>query len=619
MRIVKCNDYHPSHTKLSKIFTEILVQRLDTKEIISNKHKTTNGFVLITELIDVGLITIKRAKSIQRFKSLLEEAKSDLLDSSVVNDFILCKYTPDIVEFFNKIDVDRIKESHIFEIVLDCKKFHTRLKDEYFHYIFKELLSIDFKSDKFNIYSHEINRIIDCFIPYILYRGYSIETISDLANIYISKEWQDKKSVIKFLNHFRNAKRKLKILIKTPKDTEEAKFLIEYLRSTNEKVKKIDYNSAIKEIYDASNFDYNGEDLYEITPEAIDPHSKIRLIYEKSLKNLLFKGERLSLQYFTTFFENIYWKFDNNWHKYQTASLPLDPINVKNRASTLRHTLYKLSSDFGLAFNYRDDLPKINSLKDAIYYYNFALGSKSIENSISLLWTALECLLPYRRYETDIENVQYFVSKCLSLGVIGRQLYAFVLRFLQTNKENAWALDSIATPNRKKILQPETMADWSRWLCTEFLDEDPYKELEPISNLLCKEFCFLNEIYSGKHIKHKTINYFITRIKKSETSIKYQLDRIYLHRNQIVHSGKFINEYSNLWSHLEWYVGKLLAYGFFKFMQNPESEFNKELVYLELEADADAITNILTVNKDKPMVEIASYFEKLFTHTWQFF
>ena len=42
----------------------------------------------------------------------------------------------------------------------------------------------------------------------------------------------------------------------------------------------------------------------------------------------------------------------------------------------------------------------------------------------------------------------------------------------------------------------------------------------------------------------------------SRDSLDFQIQRIYVHRNQIIQFGDFINEYTNLWMNIEWYTGK---------------------------------------------------------------
>src|SRR5690606_8219595 len=86
-----------------------------------------------------------------------------------------------------------------------------------------------------------------------------------------------------------------------------------------------------------------------------------------------------------------------------------------------------------------------------------------------------------------------------------------------------------------------------------------FQLLKRCSELLAFEYCNFAQPISEGNLK-----WIYNRITRSKQSIEHQLQRIYLHRNQIVHSGDMINEYSNLWLHLEWYVGKILYYSLLK-------------------------------------------------------
>jgi hypothetical protein len=234
------------------------------------------------------------------------------------------------------------------------------------------------------------------------------------------------------------------------------------------------------------------------------------------------------------------------------------------------------------------------------------------------LWSSLESLIPYRFLSNDIENIQYFVSKSLSIGAVGRRVTSFALRLIQSSEFDR-TLDFKALGIHPELsFYRDKFTYWPFWLADDSKingKDDPYEIIKNSSNLLCKQYTDLNMLLSGHKYLYK-VKSISNLIQASKASIEYQLDRIYLHRNQIVHSGKFINEYSNLWTHLEWYVGKLLSYCLFKYYQGEFS--TKEKVFLELEADYDLLTNLLKNHENKKVSEIQFSFKKIFEHTWQF-
>src|SRR5215212_6678002 len=138
-------DWHKSHTPLSKYFIERLKQRVDYSETISNKHRTTNGFTLISEIVEVCSVTITREKSIHRLISLLKESTSDNISYSIVNDFILKKHHRDIIGYYKGLDIGRVKSDvkFISELKLKSEKFKVRLNLYYYENLREELLSID--------------------------------------------------------------------------------------------------------------------------------------------------------------------------------------------------------------------------------------------------------------------------------------------------------------------------------------------------------------------------------------------------------------------------------------------------------------------------------------------
>jgi hypothetical protein len=619
MWIAKKGNWHESHTDLSKYFIERLKQRVDYEETISNRHRTTNGFTLINEISEVALLTQKRIKSVHRLISLITESASKVINSSIVNDYILQKYHTDIIDFYSKINPNKLKDNgkELSELLNKSRINVLRLQGDYYSNLIYELEKIDFSSGEFERNSIIIDKLIECLIPYLLHQGYSVTSISDVAYRYIKKP-NATNSPLQIIKNFSNERRDYCFLLKVEKDREEINSILNYLNS-----KSVEFEITTKEdisdfIFDDFNIEEN-EILYLIKHSTIDPHNYLRNIYEIGLKNHVAIKDRISLQFFTNFFDSVYWRFDLKKHKFQKSNISIDPINVPKRNSTLLTTLETLKRSYDFQFDEKEGIPFVLDIRDSLYYYNLALGSKSIENSLSLLWTSLETLLPYRLKNNDIENVQYFVSKSLSIGAIGREITSFASRFNNTNWVNNESLANLGLYTSYINYKPEGIRKWIDWLATEYsADNDPYETLKENSNLLCKNFCTLNDVFTGKN--DNSVEYWLKKIKNSETSIKYQLDRIYLHRNQIVHSGKFINEYSNLWNHLEWYVGKLLSFTIIKFIQlEDKNDFDKEQIFMQLEADIDLLINLLENNKSKKISEIDFAYTLVARESWQFF
>jgi hypothetical protein len=618
MWVSKSIDWHANHTELTKYFFEKIKQQVDYDEVLSNKHRTTNGFTLVKEIIDVSSITLKRRKSYKRLESLLSEATEKSIKSNIKNDHILKNYHSDIqdyyVETLNKIKDD---ENVIKDIHQKSKIFYYRLEKQYFENIKSEVRAIDYVSGNFNKESRKVDNIIDNLIPYLLFVGYSPTSISDIAFHMIRKDFGIT-APNRFLSHFNNQKFAYQFLIIVDPSRIESKLFEEYFQAKGVSYKQVNGEETVSVLkYKSIRAIESNEVALEIDHFCTDPHNFIRNLYEKSIRNFLLEKSRNSLSYFNTFFENVFWRFNNQKAIFRASNIKVDPINICGRKSTLFDTLTTIASDRG--FTFEDKLPHNTEIQDSVYYYNLALGSKSIENSLLLLWSSLEALVPYRFKATDIENVQYFVAKSLSVGAIGRLVASFAKRLLASGEFNSDINAKNLGINLELSFKPEKFSYWAFWLCDSTKatkQDDPYNFLKPASNLLCSQYVFLNELFSGLNHKYK-VKDLSDRITASHKSIEFQLDRIYLHRNQIVHSGKFINEYSNLWLHLEWYVGKLLSYCFLKIYEVGDS-FDKEKSFMELEGDHDLLLHLLKKHKDEYVKDFAPIFYKLFQHTWQF-
>jgi len=618
MWIPNKNEWDASHTSLSKYFIEKLKQQVDFEETISNQHKSTNGYTLIREIIEVSKLAIKREKSINRLISLVNEAKSNTLKSSIINDYILNKHYPDIVNYYKNLNENKLKDSskNINDLLIKSQIHSNRLELNYFNDIINELKKIDFKSNQFDRNSKIIDGLIDSSIPYLIHEGYSVTSLSDIAYKFIKKKSGDK-AAIRILNKFRNQLSNFEFIIKTTNNGIELKTITEYLSNKNVYFEIINDYNLIKDKF-ISNIDTNESIYIKIKRSTTDPHNYLRNLYEISLKKYVVSKSRQDLSPLNDFFERIFWRFDSETHKFEKSDFNLDPLNVQKRKSTLSQTLQLLSKSFNYEFDEKSEIPLIGQISDSLYYYNLAIGSKSIENSMSLLWTSLETLLPYRLKDNDISNVQYFVSKMLSVGTIGREIVSFIKRYNDTNWLNSKCFDSIGLYTNH-IDFNGGLKNYYQFLSKKYTDkDDPFKIINTYSPLLAKEFCRLNDIYSGK--ADFSVKYLLDKINHSEESIVYQLDRIYLHRNQIVHSGKFVNEYSNLWNHLEWYVGKLLSYCVLEYLKLDEKEtFDKKGIFLNLEGTIDNLKNLLELNKDKKINEIENVYKDALLFPWQFF
>lgn len=612
------------NTQLENFLTERIIQRCDYEEVLSNQHRTANGYTLIHELLKLALLSRTRGRTVRTLMVLFEEAKSIALNQSVVNDPIICKYFTDIRKYFEKyethklIDKDKQPELNVLnQLIHQLTLFTIQLEKGYFDSLTKEFYLINYKdSSSFQRNADEISSLIDLLIPFLVFKGYAVSSLSDVLKSWIHKNYN---ITVKRMFLFFNLKnRNFEFLIKvTPAVERDLENIIDLLgKEVNAEITcglvkdlsaKFDGLEIFKEedkviIYNNSNY--------------LDTHNHFRSVYDRLLKRLVLQRERQSLELFNAFFSSCYWRIPKKNKFYHNVSLVNDPINVQFRGRTLIETIVKSADGYGYIFDEKTKIPELqdSQLNSSLYYYNLALGSKSIENSLSLLWTSLEALLPYRLNYSDIECVQSFVSKSLCLGSINRDIIGFATRVIQTNEKTNQSLNGILTNPGLTTSMKSMNKCWFDWISDINDNSEKFKTLQKQSNLLAYEYCRI-----GKPLTEKKLKYLSERIEKSNLSISYQLQRIYLHRNQIIHAGNLINEYTNLWMHLEWYVGKLLAYSIIQ-LELIKSKSNITEVFTELESDYEYIKTYLDMNKEKPIPEISTRIKKMILeYNWQSF
>ncbi|WP_155722373.1 hypothetical protein [Leptospira weilii] len=613
---MKKSNYHKSHTVLSKYILEKMVQQVDFNESISYRHRTTNGFILIQEIQSLSNLSLKRIRTTHRLSEAIVESQSAKLSSSIVNDYIINKYCSDIVDYYKSLNYKEIAKenySKIIELSNKSKIHYIRLLSEYFSYIKLEFNMLDLNSEKIKRHCNTIDKLIGCLIPYLLEFGYSPQTIFAISTACIRKEKD--KFIEFFFEGFNHLKRNYKIIKEVNVSTQS--IIENYLKEEG-----IAYSHISRSQIESAPTSYQGNFL-EFQVEVLDPISFIRTAYDESLKKVVSSAARITLSEFNDYFQTVYIR--NSIGRPFKPKFKLDPLNVPERSNTLQETLKLIAPFYKFNDKMTNSLPSINAIFDSTYYYNLALGSKSIENSIFLLWTALESLLPYHPEASDIGNVRYFTSKFLSIGAVGRRIVAFMKR-LQNVKSYSDILNaSPLIPDIKNIYDRDDIIKTFNWLTDVSIDSlDMVKFLNEESPLLANYYFSLKEEWGQKFDINGNCTYqgnfglFKKIIENSEESIRHQIDRIYLHRNRIVHSALVINEYSNLWHHLEWYVGKLLSYCYV-FNLRMESEFKKDVAFIQLEGSIDSTLNYLNINSKEPISSNSHLMLLIFEHVWLFF
>ncbi|AWW31009.1 hypothetical protein DN752_13240 [Echinicola strongylocentroti] len=625
MWIARSSKWHSETTPLQKFAVERILQRCDYSELITNRFRTMNGFTLLKEMIHYCNVTMRRSKTVKTLMVTVEEAKSPLINQNIVNDLIICEYFKDLKEYLEK-NVDskklvgeKMQPNLLFleNLQKDLRVFEKQLEKHYFEFLSKELIAIPFGEKKeVHRYIGKLANLIDLLIPYLIFKGYSSATISQILQGWLKSGYPI--TIVKFLSFLHYKERPFTFLQFLGKKSEESHDFLDLMRkSLDVEINNIS-SKELDKSFVATHSISDDVEFAKYVYNTIDPHMHVRSNFDALLKRLVVQKDRRSLSVFNDFFTHSFWsnKKDQPITKFRTISLEGDPINVLSREKTLRNTLYKASKIYDYEYLESDHIPLVDceQLRNSIYYYNLALGSKSIENSLSLLWTSLEAVQPYKVYNADIDAVQKIISKGLGFGAIGRDIYGFAIRVNSINKLNEDCFENGFEIPLPQNTYPDKLNDWFNWIKDEKNCKKNFEKFKEHSELLAFQYHSL-----GKKYTEENLNLILDRINKSEASIRFQLQRIYHHRNKIVHSGDMINEYTNLWMHLEWYVGKILSYFIIKLHFKQESR-SLEDAFMELEADRDYLISYLERNKEMKIKDLPDRILSLmFKNGWHFF
>lgn len=605
MWVNNSSKWHKDTTKTEKFFLQKLVQKCDFDESISKRHKTTNGFVQVKEMLNLIRLTELRGRSVKTLIVLGEEATSEFLKQNIRNDVIISKYFIDLKEFisvFNFGSLQSNREPNLIklnEFKHKLSLFNIQLDKFYLSSIIKELESFDLQEKEFFRTANELESIIDIYITYLIYNGYSASSLTGFVLDYLKKGKHF--TIKKFHRFFNLEKRTYRHCLALDDINDDISDFAELLNS--------DYDVEVKDSGEIASIDakINNKPYLLFEAKSIDVNSFTRNLYDQLLKKLVVKRDRQSLSSFNTFFDTAYWSHTTS-RKINKVNLAGDPINVSGRERTLLNTL----KDIGVINSVdKKDLPIVedDKLFKAIYYYNLALGSKSIENSLSLLWTSMESCLPYRVTIADVECVRFLVSKILALGCVSRDVFSLSKRIKVSYGQNRGTLTGCNIKGLKKIKSNKDIKKNNIWLSTD--DSVRFDKIKDASDMLAYDYTKY-----GLFISQGKSKDLLKRILGSKYSVDYQLQRIYINRNQIVHAGDFISEYTNLWMNMEWYLGKILAFMIF----NNQKGISSTDALRELESNYDYVVSYLDKNRNLLISDLPERIKEIiFNQFWQSF
>lgn len=577
--------FNIKHTIYSRLFIESMAQKIDYSENISKRMRSSNILVLIDEIITTCEMSLSREKTVHRLKGVLIETKKIQTQDPILRD-----YFKDICDFYNSYSIESVdgdnKEININRLLFKAKIHYIRLQKNYGQCLFKEISDFDFDSKGVN--DQKIKKTLNLsslFLSYLIWSGYSKGFISiKIKTMALNK---DANSFIGFLKD---------TFLSGPKNYD---FYLWFSKEYNilfDFFKEFEFLNAY---YDKPLMSSLGRDdthcLIAGTVSTIDPNSFFAKMYSSALRWGTITGD-IGEKDFESFIKEVitdsYFGFKNR-STYSNGNFKIkhEIIKTENRFCNLDHASNKLLPEKS---NILELYLRTHSINDSLYFYRQAFKVHSIESSISLLWTSLESFLPYRKKSSDIESIQEFASKIISFGAISRDIYSIANRTYKTEAlfQTGFLEKNERIPKKNK-LSSNFLIQWFDYL-SQPVDED--REKDPFSFFSGKSELLLNEIYSmNDFLCEGTLNDICKRIESSRNSIWHQIDRVYTHRNKVVHTGSSVNENLDVWNHLEWYISKLL-YTVIHY-SNEYGVSDKKDIFMDIEAEIDDVNNMLIKNK----------------------
>jgi hypothetical protein len=523
--LARPDEWEPSHTILSKYLVTRLFQLVDITEVISYRYPITNGIILLEELYDTATACLKRPKTKDRLKSLLEECLDANIQTSIINDPVIEKYFRTIknaLQPWLKKDLDETGIKFLQSISLT---YIATLNKKYAEFIFVELKAIDLSSNHFDTEAKKIDRLLKTLVAFALHSEHSIIHLK-ISFIGLIKDSRDRlvDQLYKIFSFAQNR---------------EYQFSITNNHLGSDLKKQLGVKSA------------RASGTYNFSASGKDAHSAFRNKVTTALRKLGVKNSSINNINNDEIWKNVICLNESTKkHKKLSFIDDRDPITPLARINTLEKSLEKYNQKLQ---DIKDEV--LEKIEESLYLYHLALSVPVIENSYILLWTSLESLMGLRTNEADILTIKKNVSSTLALGAIGRRVNATIQRMNNTSNANGWK--KIYSPSDDKSaneFDATGLCHWISWITDQNIENSPdypYNDMKS-EPLLCKQYLDINKNW-------KILNDLHSVITLSQQNLDYQLDRLYQTRNRIVHSGRFGRSGNYLWIHLEWYVAKLLA------------------------------------------------------------
>lgn len=448
---------------------------------------------------------------------------------SVANDPIVSAFRPTLVSRLKGYGTMQMNEREIKTgLYHDVDRMWRDLSDEYYTRAVDELKSIDWHSTHFNRLARQSERLLECLVSQLIHKGYSLFFLNGVASEMAEASLE---SFLNPLDQLATVSGDTQYLVAfNGKPSDDETHLLQALKATKWKWR-----------------DQTGKGKFFLTfaADGRDPTAAVSGALRKAFRHHHVRQNGIPSRTLEVFSQKLMWGERADGPVYQQDDrFAGDPRFVSYRSNTVARILAAGQTSIASL----DDFV-VQCVEDALYLYNQALFVPSLENSYTLLWTALEVMAEFKQKNTVMGNVASLVSAVAGLGAFGRRVYS-----LARLCEHYGLI--LAVGNALRPVEPSetSLSSWATAFCADSTVDgwvDPYDKL--VTSPLCSfQYCRLNQQY-------KTWSNVQDRMRRSRSTASQQIERLYIARNAMVHGGRFDEHSEDLWIHLECYVGSLIA------------------------------------------------------------
>jgi hypothetical protein len=588
MYSIIASGWEESHTDISKAALGRFAQCIDLDETITYRYNSTNLHILLHEIAVVAALTRERPKSSARLRQLLAEALDKKVSSSAVNDPVAATRFPNVIErleaWSNLVNAGEDKLAANLKVVEnDAAGLATEVGEKYLEVLLDELRQVEWKDiAKFERNAKQSFRLVESLVPELLYMGFSLARLKQLVNEMVALPLPDFLSPVEAL---RGQSLQKEFSLHILADGCPSSLALELEANSSELI-----DTDTGKMYQTWEFTAVGPDVVSAASSRL--LSATRSLHLKQIGIPAYDiwhlvKDKLQIPHHEGGFESVADEFNG------------DPHLLGSRQISLNKCINRFDLDIS---RLQPNTYKV--LDEALFLYNSGVFTNSIENSFMLLWTCLESLMGLRS-ENDITTIKRNLTPFFAMNWLSRRVYS--LSELIRQAEDLKLITELTWPPKLSVTE-KSFCEWATWMCQQYPPEkDPY-ELLKTEPLISYHF-----VHHGKQIRK--LGDLRSSMMASQQNLEYQMERLYLTRNRIVHSGLYDEHFDELWPHLEYYCSRVLAAAILSLEQNSGDAVTfRDAFFSKIRMQFDSTCIYLDKRRDKVVNSVDLANSKVFSY-----